>query len=189
MADSTTCRVSKCNTNRTPSVMPENRDIKPILENVMQLMQTRFQVSLKAQGHVNRGNLSDSIKYTVEVSDLLGIGKMEIADYGIYVNVGVKAERINYPIQVMIDWWQDRGLSEREATSAAWATRAVHKREGMPTRASARFSDTGERLGFVEAAVEQSLEEIGALIENQYGSLIELNFSEYFNRDKIRFEG
>jgi len=41
----------------------------------------------------------------------------------------------------------------------------------------------------VEAAVEQSLEEIGALIENQYGSLIELNFSEYFNRDKIRFEG
>ena len=168
--------------------MPQPRDIKPILENVMQLMQGRFRASLKAQGHVNRGNLSDSIQYTVEVSGDVGVGKMELADYGIYVNVGVSASRVNYPIHVMIDWWQDRGLSEREATSAAWATRAVHRREGIPTRASARFSETGERLGFVEAAVEQSLEEIGALIEQQYGSVIELNFSEFFNRDKIRFE-
>lgn len=168
--------------------MPQPSDIKPILENVMQLMQGRFRASLKAQGHVNKGNLSDSIAYTVEVSGDIGIGKMELADYGIYVNVGVSASRVNYPIQVMIDWWQDRGLSEREATRAAWATRAVHKREGIPTRASARFSETGDRLGFVEAAVEQSLEEIGALIEQQYGSLIELNFSEFFNRDKIRFE-
>lgn len=169
--------------------MPEPRDIKPILENVMQTMQTRFRAMLKAQGHVNRGTLSDSIQYSVEVSGDTGIGKMEIADYGIYVNVGVKANRINYPIQVLIDWFQDRGLSEREATSAAWATRAVHKREGMPTRASARFSETGNRLGFVEDTVEQSLEDIGALIENQYGALIEINFSEYFNQDKIRFEG
>lgn len=168
--------------------MPQPRDIRPILENVMQLMQTRFRDSLKAQGHVNRGTLSESIQYTVEVSADIGIGKMELADYGIYVNVGVSASRVNYPIQVMIDWWQDRGLSEREATSAAWATRAVHKREGIPTRASARFSETGDRLGFVEAAVEQSLEEIGALIEGQYGSVIELNFSEFFNSDKIRFE-
>lgn len=168
--------------------MPQPRDIRPILENVMQLMQGRFRDSLKAQGHVNRGKLSDSIQYTVEVSGDIGIGKIELADYGIYVNVGVSVGRVNYPIQVMIDWWQDRGLSEREATSAAWATRAVHKREGIPTRASARFSETGDRLGFVEAAVEQSLEEIGALIEQQYGSVIELNFSEFFNRDKIRFE-
>ena len=168
--------------------MPEPRDIRPILENVMQLMQGRFRDSLKAQGHVNRGNLSESIQYKIEVSGDIGIGKIEISDYGIYVNVGVKAGRVNYPIQVMIDWWQDRGLSEREATSAAWATRAVHKREGIPTRASARFSETGDRLGFVEAAVEQSLEEIGALIEGQYGSTIELNFSEYFKTDKIRIE-
>ena len=168
--------------------MPQPRDIRPILENVMQLMQGRFRDSLKAQGHVNRGNLSESIQYKIEVSGDIGIGKMELAGYGIYVNVGVKSGRVNYPIQVMIDWWQDRGLSEREATSAAWATRAVHKREGIPTRASARFSETGDRLGFVEAAVEQSLEEIGALIEQQYGSVIELNFSEFFNRDKIRLE-
>lgn len=168
--------------------MPQPRDIRPILENVMQLMQGRFRDSLKAQGHVNRGTLSDSIEYTIEVSGDIGIGKMTLLKYGIYVNVGVVAEKVNYPIDIMIDWWQTKGLGERDATSAAWATRAVHKREGIPTRASARFSETGDRLGFVEAAVEQSLEEIGALIEQQYGSVIELNFSEFFNRDKIRFE-
>ena len=180
--------------------MPQPRDIRPILENVMQLMQGRFRDSLKAQGHVNRGNLSESIQYKIEVSGDIGIGKMELADYGIYVNVGVRAEKVAFGngggkggktslyIEALIDWWQDRGLSERDAKSASFATARVHAREGIPTRASARFSETGDRLGFVEAAVEQSLEEIGALIEGQYGSTIELNFSEYFKTDKIRIE-
>lgn len=168
--------------------MQSPRDLKELLEGIMKLMQERLQASLESQGHVNRGKLSDSIQYKIEATETLAIGKMEFADYGIYVNVGVKPGRANYPIQVMIDWFQDRGLSEREATRAAWATKAVHKREGIPTRASARFSETGERTGFVEAALEQSLEEIAELIRGQYGSVIELNFSEYFNRDKIRFE-
>lgn len=163
-------------------------DLKPVVEAVMQLMQERLRKSLEAQGHTNRGRLAKSIEYDVKAADGTVTGTMYFEDYGVYVNVGVKAANVRYPIQVMIDWWQDRGLSEREATRAAWATRAVHKREGIPTRASSRFSETGQRTGFVEQAVEASLDDIGAILEERVGAILELRFSEAFRQDGIRFE-
>lgn len=161
-------------------------ELTPVVEVTMALIQRKLRESQQAQGHDNTGRLRESIQYDVIADTNTIVGRMYFEDYGIYVNVGVRAASVRYPITVMIEWFRSKGLNEREATRAAWATRAVHQREGIPTRASARFSQTGQRTGFVEKALEDSLDDIGAIIEQRLGAWIELQFQELFQTDNIK---
>lgn len=168
-------------------------DIVPILTDVMTEMQKRIRQSAAAQGHRLTGNLEDSIEFEIIEGEAQATGRMFVADYGVYVEFGVKADKIPYSgrtgaggtskyIQGLISFWQLRGLSGREAVSAAFATAAVHKREGMPTRASYAFSSTGDRLGFIRTAIEDSTDDIGKIIEARYGAKVLLNFAENFSQ-------
>lgn len=57
------------------------------------------------------------------------------------------------------------GKSEREAQRIAFAIASKHKREGMPTKASRRFSKTGKRTGFIEQALDDIEPQLAQLIE------------------------
>ena len=161
-------------------------ELRPVVDLTMTIVQRRLRETLAAQGHVNTGKLSQSIDYQIVNDEKTIIGRMFFADYGIFVNVGVRADRVRYPIRVMVEWFQQRGLSEREATRAAWATRAVHQREGIPTRASARFSETGERTRFVETTIESQLGEIAQIIDGRIGAAIAIEFQRVFQTEKIK---
>lgn len=165
----------------------------------MRLLQADLKEELRRQGHRLTGRLEESVTYTVEVSPMVVVGKMFAEDYGIFIELGVQASRIPFSgtrkaggdkgtslyIQGLISFWEKRGLSGREAVSAAFATAYVHKREGMPSRGSYAFSSTGERTGFVRAAVNRNLEKIGQIIENKYGAIIELEIAQQFE-ERIR---
>jgi len=166
-------------------------DIRPIVEEVMKTLQSGFRNEQEKQGHKLTGKLGDSIEYEISQDGKDVKATMYAEDYGVYVELGVSASKIPFSgtggggtskyIEGLISFWELRGLSGREAIGAAFATAHVHAREGMPSNASARFSSTGERTGFVRAVVEKNLEGIGRLIEDKYGAVLELRFAEMFN--------
>lgn len=174
------------------------RDVLPILIEVLKLLQADLRLELSAQGHRLTGKLEDSITYEVVEDKRSCTGKMFYADYGEAMELGVRAERIPFGkgkgggqktslyIQGLIEFWEERGLSDREAIGAAFATAHVHAREGMPTRASHRFSETGERVGFARTVIERKLDDIASIIEKRYGATLELRFAENFRTDTIR---
>ncbi|MGB3452953.1 MAG: hypothetical protein WBA59_03905 [Moheibacter sp.] len=123
-----------------------------------QIINSAIREKLKAKGHFNTGRLEGSIKSDVKGEVVSG----EMFDYGHIVDNGTKPDRIPYNrgsgaksskfIYGLTAFFQSRGLSEKEAKSAAFATANVQKKEGMSTGASARFSSTSDRNHFVKDA-------------------------------------
>ena len=168
---------------------------------VMSMLKLELGNKLIAQGHATsktQSNLIKSIDYTIEASAFLIVAEMYMNDYYIFLEKGVKASRIPYGrksgaktskyIQGLIRFFRLRvGLSDRAAKQAAFATANKHKREGMPTRASFRFSKDGTRLGFVDSTLKKFEDEIGELLEERSGGTVEKEFikilqnvSQYF---------
>lgn len=159
--------------------MAERLDFKQTMNKVMRLLQYRLRKRLQQQGHSLTGALENSLDYEVVYENENWIGRMFAADYGVFVEFGVSSKKIPYTpgrgrggkseyIQGLIRFWEARGLNQREAISAAFATANVHKREGMPTRASFSYTRTGTRTGFVTEVLEESDEDIRQLIRGDF---------------------
>ena len=106
-------------------------------------------------------------------------------DYGLFVERGVRANRIPYGrysgrktskyIQGLIRFFKLKGKSEKESKRLAFMTANAHKREGMPTRASYRFSRNGRRVGAVRYVLDNKMNLVEKRIEAEFGSDMELN--------------
>ncbi len=154
------------------------------LQDAMKRLQDDLRKELKAQGHYLTGKLNDSIEYDIRVEGDVIRAEMEIEDYGLSMEFGVKPQNIPYSpgsgagtskyIQGLISFWNKRGVTGREGIRAAFATAAKHKREGMPTRSSYAFSTTGERAGFASTVLERDLELIGRILEEKTGATLEI---------------
>jgi hypothetical protein len=177
--------------------MAERLNIKQSLEKVMRVLQHRLQKKLEAQGHYNTGRLSKSLEYEVVFENGAFVGRMGGEDYGLALEFGIRPEKIPYSpgrgrggrsqyIQGLVKFWQGKGLNDREALSAAFATANVHKREGVPTRASYQFSRTGTRTGFITEVLNESIFEIQGLMEDEFeGVGLEIALSETKNIDLL----
>lgn len=144
-----------------------------------------------AQGHHLTGAFENSLHGTV-----LNTGRQtrlvgQMANYGIYVNYGVKSANIPYGgggarsgagtskyITGLINYWKLRGLGDKEATRAAFATAHVHKKEGMPSVGSYRFTSTGQRRTFINIVEEKHGEEVNKLLGNGIDNIIDTLFHE-----------
>ena len=127
------------------------------------------------QGHQNTGKLISSLQGKVTtLSNGIEISVVTDRLYWRQVNNGVKANRIPFGgrtgrggksayIQALIAYFKQKGLGEKEAKSAAFATATKHKKEGMPTKKSFRFSSTGKRTDFIQ----EMLTRHGQNIEDQ----------------------
>ena len=128
------------------------------------------------QGHKLTGKLNASIEDLV-IKRTTGV-KIQVLfeEYGIYVNNGVAASRIPYSPGSRTGAGKSKyisglemfarlrfGLSGRDALNAAFAIAAKHARQGMPTKASKRFSKTGKRTQAIEAALKDTEEQIEQL--------------------------
>jgi len=145
----------------------------------------------KAQGH----NLSGKAISEIETVTKFQINELRITglvlDYMAINNSGVTADRIPYTpnsgrppskyIQGLIQYAKRRmGASDKEAKSIAFAIASKHKKEGMPTRASARFSSTGKRTGFLETALAKVEPDLLKLIERSIIYSIELTIMNFY---------
>lgn len=134
-----------------------------VIEELMRQARQNLIQELIDQGHRLTGNLINTA-YT-EVQDLGDtlIGSVWMDDYAIHINDGIPPNKIPYQggstsspyIDGLTNFWRLRGLAEKQARSAAFATARKHKREGMPTRASYAFSSNGRRTGFIDYPLDE----------------------------------
>lgn len=121
----------------------------------------KFQAEIDTQGHNLTGKLKGSFETRLTSTKNSIQSDITVEGYGRFVDQGVKANRIPYSgrsgrggkskyIEGLKDYFMRRGRGASEALRAAFATAAKHRQEGMPTRASARFSANGRRTGFIE---------------------------------------
>ena len=145
----------------------------------------------RAQGHELSGSAVKQMETVVkfEINTLVIEGL--VPDYMAINNSGVTAARIPYTpnsgrppskyISGLIDYVKRRmGKSDKEAKSIAFAIASKHKKEGMPTKGSVRFSTTGKRTGFIEQALDKSSPKFIELIENAITFSVEATIESYY---------
>lgn len=146
----------------------------PLVEDAMRIYREYLRREAELQGHKQTGRAAASMQIEVESKSGAVIGKVVGEDYMLTVDAGVKPGKVKYRIQVMIDYFRRWGLPLKEATGAAWATRTIHLREGIPTRGSYIFSRTGKRKGFIMDGADKALATVKQLFETKLGERIEL---------------
>jgi len=145
----------------------------------------------RAQGHELSGSAVKQMETLVrmEINTLVIEGL--VPDYMAINNSGVTANRIPYTpnsgrptskyISGLIDYVKRRmGKSDKEAKGIAFAIASKHKREGMPTKGSVRFSTTGKRTGFIEQALDKNSAKFIELIENAITFSVEATIESYY---------
>jgi hypothetical protein len=145
----------------------------------------------RAQGHELSGSAVKQMEtvITEEINAIVIEGY--IPDYMAINNSGVTAARIPYTpnsgrppskyISGLIDYVKRRmGKSDKDAKSIAFAIASKHKKEGMPTKASARYSSTGKRTGFIEQALDKSSPKFIELIEVSVAATVEVLVESYY---------
>jgi hypothetical protein len=145
----------------------------------------------RLQGHELTGSAVKQMETMVRMEINTLIIEGFVPDYMAINNSGVTAARIPYTpnsgrppskyISGLIDYVQRRmGKSEKEAKSIAFAIASKHKKEGMPTKTSARFSKTGKRTGFIEQALDKNSQKFIELIEVSVAATVEVLVESYY---------
>ena len=155
----------------------------PTVRKVMELFRDYIKKEGEDQAHRDTGKMLDTLEIQVNEERGQVTGKLLAEGYSVFVQTGVRADRVNYPIEVMISWWKRKGLGEKDATRAAWATRSKHKKEGIGTKASNAFSKTGKRINFVSDGIQKALLEAEQLFEKELNTIIQFEINELFKAD------
>jgi hypothetical protein len=145
----------------------------------------------RLQGHELTGAAVKQMETMVRMEINTLIIEGFVPDYMAINNSGVTAARIPYTpnsgrppskyISGLIDYVKRRmGKSDKEAKSIAFAIASKHKKEGMPTKGSVRFSTTGKRTGFIEQALDKNSPKFIELIENAITFSVEATIESYY---------
>lgn len=120
---------------------------------VAEFFKKELRNELEQQGHKDTGKLIDSIEYEIlSDTDTIKI-VFTYLYYGDIVESGVRAAKIPFGgstgaktskyIEALKNWAKRKGF--KKPLSAAFAIANKHKKEGMPTKNSYRFSSNGRR--------------------------------------------
>ena len=154
--------------------------INDILEGAEKLINQILINESAAQGHYLTGALDASLS-----ADIIKNGKTDTLEgtaayYSQFVNNGFPAESASMKqFPFVVNYWKLRGLSDNEAKRAAAATiRIWMKQGGMPTAASARFSQTGSRTNMIQNAFIGSKTEIDQYMKSALDFAVNEKFHE-----------
>ena len=152
-----------------------------ILKRVSETLDDAIVKEFRTQGHSLTGATEESIKGKIMGDRVEG----QMNDSGLIVNAGTNSNRIPYNrgsggkkskyIDGLTNFFMLKGLPEKEARKAAFATAQVQKREGMSTLGSRKFSKSGKRQQFIEIASTR--------VEKQVDSIVLLGMDEIFNTE------
>lgn len=155
------------------------------------LIKRAIAIEWKRQGHDLTGKAIQDIDSVIRRIPGGEVIDYYIADYMAYNNSGVLDTKIPYTrgsgkkkskyIAGLTEYVKKRmRKSEREAQSIAFAIASRHKKEGMPTKASSRFSKSGKRTGFIEIALDDIEPKLAALIEQGVEESINFVLESFF---------
>jgi hypothetical protein len=165
--------------------------LQKLADNISALAIEVIAMEWRAQGHELSGSavkqMETLVKFEINTLVIEGL----VPDYMAINNSGVTAARIPYTpnsgrppskyISGLIDYVKRRmGKSDKEAKGIAFAIASKHKKEGMPTKGSVRFSTTGKRTGFIEQALDKNSAKFIELIENAITFSVEATIESYY---------
>ena len=131
-----------------------------------------LRAEIKAQGHEDTGELLRSIRYEVKLTGDKITGAIFAAEQIDYTNRKLKFRWISRAqIKALTAWWKRKGLAEKEAKGAAFATAFKHQTEGMPTVNSYAFSKNNRRLGQLQHGIDENLKDWNVYIKFGFDSL------------------
>mgnify|MGYP000499959706 CR=1 FL=1 len=144
-------------------------------------------IELEAQGHRNTGALEASIKVDVKLEGRKIVGEVSGLDYLDYINRRTRHTRVaGAQVKGLFEWWKAKGLSDKEARSAAFATAVNQVKYGSPTPAAFRYTTNGKRTAAVEAAFGNVANDIGQQLAAAANATISANFTPSLNRELKR---
>lgn len=172
-------------------------------EKIAEIATEAVKIEYAAQGHRLTGSLIDSIEGKVKETATGARIEGMMLEYGIPVNTGVSADRIPYGGNVRGRTSRAGGggriskyiaglqlfaelrfrVSKKEALSIAFAIANKHKKEGMPTRASRRFSKTGRRTGAIQEGLKKADDEMQKVIEEIITEYVNTIFIATFKKN------
>jgi hypothetical protein len=160
-----------------------------LIQQIANLAIQSVAIQWKAQGH----NLTGNAVRELETRILEGNGAIIIqgymVDYMAELNQGTKAKDIpkrgtseyDRLIVKLSDYARKRGMTGRRTyEQIARAIVSTWYKEDKPTRASARFSSTGKRTGFIEIALDGIEPKLAQLIEQGVEESINFVLESYF---------
>lgn len=146
-------------------------EIQDLLPELGGFLVRALRKELQDQGHVATGHLLDSISFVVnEFSDGLTMA-IELADYGLKVEEGVPPDQvpgIKVHVSALLKWMRIKGLTsglDKSAVDIAFRIARAHKKEGIPTAASVRFSKNGRTIGFMAFVLKNEAKQIDKQVE------------------------
>ncbi len=145
----------------------------------------------RLQGHELTGSAVKQMETMVRMEINTLIIEGFVPDYMAINNQGVPSNRIPYYpgsgrkeseyIKGLMKYVQQRmGKSEKESKGIAFAIASKHKKEGMPTKTSARFSKTGKRTGFIEQALDKNSAKFVELIDVSVAATVKVLVESYY---------
>jgi len=163
------------------------------LQNGLDFLKSAIIKEITDQGHNASGSLIKSIETIIEDKGSKLIGKILINDYSIYLDKGVRPEKVPYTrgsggktskyIDALISWSKivKPALSEKERKSFAFAVATTAKKGGHPTKGSYAFSNNGRRKAWSEFSIDNNLDQFVELLELEISLISELEnkISEY----------
>lgn len=135
----------------------------------------------RAQGHSLTGEFEASLKAEMVKTKYTSTLKTTGLKYGMILNDGVEPGKINKSmIPGLVQYFIKRGFPLREASAFAINTYKKWLTEGMSTQASKRFSSTGGRQHFIEAAITGHEN----IIDNYVTNLFDFGVEQQFEKTK-----
>ena len=151
---------------------------------IKKLLSDELRKSWEAQGHNLTGKVIDGIDLITKETTNSILMQLAIYNYGAILDRGVSSDRIPFSgrtgrggkskyIEGLKSYAEKRmGLYGKEALSVAFAIAYTHKKEGLPTRASYKYSSTGGRLDWATNAIEENegiiVQRLGQLFEKLF---------------------
>lgn len=141
-----------------------------------------LQNELEQQGHRDTGKLIDSIEYEILTDADAILIAFSYLGYGDIVNDGVRPSNIPFSpnsgaksskyIDALKNWAKRKGF--KKPLSAAFAIAHKHKKEGMPTKNSYKFSSNGRRKYWKSFTLNQYLDKSLEIMSSDVDDLIAL---------------
>lgn len=138
-----------------------------LLEKALEDQVAAFVKELTDQGHKVTGKLIRSLRIEIDRNLRTPIkGAIFSEKYGIYLDKGVKANRVKYSPYVLLPWAKriKPSLSKKELKSFIFAVWTKHKKEGIPTRNSYKYSKNGFRKKWISRGIEAAKLKVDAKV-------------------------
>lgn len=166
-------------------------EVRELSRLIGELILRDLALELRDQGHKLTGGLIRSLEYKVRRTANEVLIDFFSAPYGRILNTGVPARKIPFSpgaprgktskyIEGLIRYAKKRfGFSKKQATRRAFQIANAHKREGMPTRGSYRFSKNGRRTGWIDIVIEKDGPKVEEMIVEKVSDTLELLIVNY----------